>query len=154
MEGPSASFWFCPRSGNLQSVFNVRGDSLQGSAGKEKTHFMLNNPGKWSLTNLPSDFSVWCVVLWYPACRLPCFQKLGSKKDPKPSSAIFWGMSGADLQNCGFVDISVTSNGITAKSRLYVAKQECVFILGGYCTRVHTTKHLYGALPCRGCTHH
>ena len=61
--------------------------------------------------------------------------KIGlSKKDLNPSSAIIRGMSGADLQNCGFVDISVTSNDITAKSRFYVTKQECVFILGlGFC---------------------
>ena len=61
--------------------------------------------------------------------------KIGlSKKDLKPSSAIIRGMSGADLQNCGFVDISVTCNDITAKSRFYVTKQECAFILGlGFC---------------------
>ena len=61
--------------------------------------------------------------------------KIGlSKKDLKPSSAIIRGMSGTDLQNCGFVDISVTCNDITAKSRFYVTKQECAFILGlGFC---------------------
>ena len=49
--------------------------------------------------------------------------KIGlSKKDQKPSSAIIRGMSGADLLNCGFMDISVTSNEITAKSRFYVTK--------------------------------
>lgn len=43
-------------------------------------------------------------------------------------------MSGAYLQNCGFVEISVTCNEITAKSRFYVTKQECAFILGlGFC---------------------
>lgn len=43
-------------------------------------------------------------------------------------------MSGADLQNCGFVDISVTSDGITAKSRFHVTNQECAFIFGlGFC---------------------
>ena len=47
------------------------------------------------------------MVLWYPACRLPCFQK--SDSPLKPSSAIIWGMSGVDLLNCGFGDISVTS---------------------------------------------
>ena len=61
--------------------------------------------------------------------------KIGlSKKDLKSSSAIIRGMSGADLQNCGFVEISVTCNEITAKSRFYVTKQECAFILGlGFC---------------------
>ena len=57
--------------------------------------------------------------------------KLGlSKRDLKPSRAIIRGMSGADLQNCEFVEISVTCNDITAKSRFYVNKQECAFILG------------------------
>ena len=61
--------------------------------------------------------------------------KIGlSKKDLRSSSAIIRGMSGADLQNCGFVDISVTCNDITAKSRFYVTKQKCAFILGlGFC---------------------
>ena len=75
------------------------------------------------------------LVPWYPACQLPCFKKIGlSKKDLKSSSAIIRGMSGADLQNCGFVEISVTCNEITVKSRFYVTKQECAFILGlGFC---------------------
>ena len=61
--------------------------------------------------------------------------KIGlSKKDLKPSRVIIRGMSGADLQNCEFVEISVTCNDITAKSRFYVNKQECAFILGlGFC---------------------
>ena len=62
--------------------------------------------------------------------------KIGlSKKDLKSSSAIIRRMSAADLQNCGFVEISVTYNDITAKSRFYVlTKQECAFILGlGFC---------------------
>ena len=61
--------------------------------------------------------------------------KIGlSKKDLKPGRAIIGGMSGADLQNCGFMDVSVTSNNITAKSRFYVTKQECAFIIGlGFC---------------------
>lgn len=73
------------------------------------------------------------LTLWYPACLLPCFPKIAlSKKDLKQSSTIIRGMSGADLQNCGFVDITVTSNDITAKSRF--TKQACAFILGfGFC---------------------
>ena len=61
--------------------------------------------------------------------------KIGlAKKDLKPSRAIIRGMSRADLQNCEFVEISVTCNDITAKSRFYVNKQECAFILGlGLC---------------------
>ena len=66
--------------------------------------------------------------------------KIGlSKKDLKSSSAIIRGMFGADLQNCGFVEIritcnDITCNDITAKSRFYVTKQECAFILGlGFC---------------------
>ena len=71
------------------------------------------------------------LVPWYPVCQLPCFQKSGSLRS---SSAIIRGMSGVDLQNCGFVDISVTCNDITAKSRFYVTKQECAFILSlGFC---------------------
>jgi len=43
-------------------------------------------------------------------------------------------MSGADLQNRGFVDIGVTCNDITAKSRFFVTKQQCGFTLGlGFC---------------------
>ena len=79
------------------------------------------------------------------------------KKDLKPSSAIIRGMSTADPQNCGFVEISVNCNDITAKSRFYVIKQECSFILGlGFCKELKlvTTapaaykKHIYGAMPC------
>ena len=57
-----------------------------------------------------------------------------SKKDLRPSNAIIRGMSGADLQNCGFVDVSITYNDITAKARFYVTERECAFILGlGFC---------------------
>ena len=57
-----------------------------------------------------------------------------SKKDLKPSNAIIRGMSGTDLQNCGFVDVSITCNDITAKTRFYVTERECAFILGlGFC---------------------
>ena len=61
--------------------------------------------------------------------------KIGlSQKDLRSSSAIIRGMYGAGLQNWGFLDISVTCNDITAKSRFYVTKQECAFILGlGFC---------------------
>ena len=61
--------------------------------------------------------------------------KIGlSRKDLKSSSTIIRGMSAADLQNCGFVEISVILIDITAKSRFYVTKQECAFILGlGFC---------------------
>lgn len=63
------------------------------------------------------------------------FPKIGlSKEDLQPSNAVINGMSGTDLQNCGFVDIKVTCNDITAKARFYVTKRECAFILGlGFC---------------------
>ena len=62
-----------------------------------------------------------------PTSMLP---RIGlSKKDLKPSDAIIRGMSGADLQNCGAVDIKVTCNNITALARFYITKQECAFIL-------------------------
>ena len=68
------------------------------------------------------------MVSYMPTSML---SKMGlSKKDLKPSSAIIRGMPGAGLQNCGFVEISVTCNDITVKSRFYVTKQECTFILG------------------------
>ena len=53
-----------------------------------------------------------------------------SKRDLKPSDAIIRCMSGADLQNCGTVDIKVTCNNITAMARFYITKQESAFILG------------------------
>lgn len=59
-----------------------------------------------------------------------------SKKDMKPSNAIIRGMSGADLQNRGTVDVNITCNDITAKARFYVTKHECAFILGlGFCKK-------------------
>ena len=61
--------------------------------------------------------------------------KIGlSKEDLQPSNAVINGMSGTDLQNCGFVDIKVTCNDITAKARFYVTKCESAFIIGlGFC---------------------
>ena len=59
-----------------------------------------------------------------------------SKNNLKPSDAIIQGMSGADLQNCGTIDVNVTCNDITAKARFYVTKSECAFILGiGFCKK-------------------
>ena len=59
-----------------------------------------------------------------------------SMKDLKPSDATIRGMSGADLQNCGTVDVNVTCNDITAKAKFYVIKHEYAFILGlGFCTK-------------------
>ena len=68
-------------------------------------------------------------------CIPTSISKIGlSKKVLKPSSAIIRGMPGADLQNCGFVEISVACKDITAKSRFYVTKQGCAFLLGlGFC---------------------
>ena len=57
-----------------------------------------------------------------------------SKNHLKPSNAFIRGMSGADLQNCGTKDVNVTCNNITAKTRFYITKRECAFILGlGFC---------------------
>ena len=69
------------------------------------------------------------------SCIPTSISKIGlSKKVLKPSSAIIRGMPGADLQNCGFVEISVACKDITAKSRFYVTKQGCAFLLGlGFC---------------------
>ena len=54
--------------------------------------------------------------------------------DLQPSHAIIKGMSGADLQNCGTIDISVSCNAITANTKFYVTKFECAFVLGlGFC---------------------
>ena len=39
-------------------------------------------------------------------------------------------MSGADLQNCGTVDVNVTCNDITFMTKFCITKQECAFILG------------------------
>ena len=47
-----------------------------------------------------------------------------SKKDLKPSNAVIRGMSGADLQNCGTVDVNVTCNDITSMTKFYVTKRE------------------------------
>lgn len=59
-----------------------------------------------------------------------------SKNDLKPCNAIIRGMSGADLQNCGTVDINVTCNDITASARFYVTERECASILGlGFCKK-------------------
>ena len=72
------------------------------------------------------------MVSYMPTSML---SKIGlSKKDLKSSSAIIRVMSRVELQNCELVEISVTYNDITAKSRFYVTKQECAFILGlGFC---------------------
>ena len=72
------------------------------------------------------------MVSCMPTSMLP---QIGlSKKSLTPSDAIIRGMSGADLQNCGTVDVNVTCNAITAKAKFYVTKHECAFILGlGFC---------------------
>lgn len=72
------------------------------------------------------------MVSCMPISILP---KLGlSKKDLQPSNAVICGMSGADLENGGFVDINFTCNYITDKARFYITKHECAFILGlGFC---------------------
>ncbi len=72
------------------------------------------------------------MVSCMPIFMLP---KIGlSKKDLQPSNAVIHGISGADIENCGFVDINVTCNDITAKARFYVTKRESAFILGlGFC---------------------
>ena len=68
------------------------------------------------------------MVSCMPTSMLP---QIGlSKNDLKPSDAIIRGMSVADLQNCGTIDVNVTCNDITAKARFYVTKRECAFILG------------------------
>ena len=71
------------------------------------------------------------MVSSMPISMLP---KIGlSKKDLQPSNGIIRGKSGADLENCGFVDVNITCNDITTKARVYVTKRECAFILGLGC---------------------
>lgn len=68
------------------------------------------------------------MVSCMPTSMLP---QIGlSKKDLKPSNAVIRGMSGADLQNCGTVDVNVTCNNITSMTKFYVTKRECAFVLG------------------------
>ena len=67
------------------------------------------------------------MVSCMPTSMLP---QIGlSKKDLTPSNAIIRGMSGADLQNCGTVNVNVTCNAITAKARIYVTKPSVLSFL-------------------------
>ena len=92
-------------------IFHLKGDgnSTRGITGKANT-----------------GATVSCM----PTSMLP---QIGlSKRDLKPSIAIIRGMSGADLQNCGIVDVNVTCDAITAKARFYVTKRECLLYLYAY----------------------
>lgn len=91
--------------------------------------------GSGSTVTVTGKVDTGAMVSCMPASMLP---QIGlSSQDLKPSNAIIRGMSGADLQNCGTVDVSVTSNSITAKARFYITKRECAFILGlGLCKQL------------------
>ena len=59
-----------------------------------------------------------------------------SKTDLKHSDAIIKGISGADLQNCGTLDVKVTCNDITDNTTFYITKRQCPVILGlEFCKR-------------------
>lgn len=86
-----------------------------------------------------------------------------SKKDLKPSDAIIHGMSSADLQNCGTVDIKATCITSCHGKVLHHQTGTCFHFWSWilqrvqtcvYRTCVHTAKHIHGAQPSRGCTHH
>ena len=84
--------------------------------------------GSSSTFTITGKVDTGAMVSCIPASMLP---QIGlSKKDLKPSDAIIRGMSGADLQNCRTIDVNVTCNDITGKTRFYVTKRECAFILG------------------------
>ena len=53
-----------------------------------------------------------------------------SSNDLTPYRSIIRGMSEADLQNCGTVDINVTCNNIATKAGFYVTKHDYALILG------------------------
>lgn len=53
-----------------------------------------------------------------------------SRKHLKPSKAIIKGISGADLKNCGTLEVEVSCNGVRARTKFYVTECDCAFILG------------------------
>jgi hypothetical protein len=62
---------------------------------------------------------------------LSLLQKIGiSQQELRPSSAVIKGISGANLQNHGTLDIKVTCNDICERAIFYITENECPFILG------------------------
>ena len=95
--------------------------------------FQPKGDGSTSLT-ITGKVDTGAMVSCMPTSLIP---QIGlSKNDLKPSNGIIRGMSGADLQNCGTIDVDITCNNITAKTRFYITKRECAFILGlGFCKK-------------------